>query len=99
MQIAFKNVFILRMNSYVIKGDTAGRLRFDSVGSGTGTYFVNGTATEITWKRASSSAPFKFYTADGSELPVVPGDNYVAIVPLDAPVTVTGETPETASAQ
>lgn len=92
-QLAFKNVFILRMNSYVIKGDTAGRLRFDSVGSGSGKYFVNGTATDITWKRESSSAPFKLYTADGAELPVVPGDNYVAIVPLDAAVTVTGEAP------
>lgn len=90
-QLAFKNIFILRMNSYVIKGDTAGRLRFDSVGSGTGKYFVNGTATDITWKRASKSAPFKLYTADGAELAVVPGDNYVAIVPLDAAVTVTGE--------
>lgn len=99
VQIAFKNIFILRMNSYVIKGDTAGRLRFDSVGSGKGTYFVNGTATDITWKRASSSAPFKFYTADGNELEVVPGDNYVAIVPLDASVTVTGESPETVPAQ
>ncbi len=96
VQIAFKNIFILRMNSYVIKGDTAGRLRFDSVGSGTGTYFVNGTATDITWKRAGSSAPFKFYTAEGNELEVVPGDNYVAIVPLDASVTVTGDAPESA---
>ncbi len=99
VQIAFKNIFILRMNSYVIKGDTAGRLRFDSVGTGTGTYFVNGTATDITWKRANSSAPFKFYTTDGNELEVVPGDNYVAIVPLDASVTVTGETPEISSAE
>ena len=87
------------MNSYVIKGDTAGRLRFDSVGSGTGTYFVNGTATDITWKRESSSSPFKFYTSDGSELSVVPGDNYVAIVPLDATVTIEGDAPDTAPVQ
>ncbi|MBQ2841170.1 MAG: DUF3048 domain-containing protein [Oscillospiraceae bacterium] len=97
-QLAFKNVFILHMNSYVIKGDTAGRLRFDSVGSGRGTYFVNGTASDITWQRASKSAPFKFYTSDGGELPVVPGDSYVAIVPLDAEVTVTGDMPETETA-
>ena len=92
-QLAFKNVFILRMNSYVIKGDTAGRLRFDSVGSGSGKYFVNGTATDITWERSSKSSPFKFYTADGLELAVVPGDSYVAIVPLDANVTVEGDVP------
>ncbi len=93
VQLAFKNIFILRMNSYVIKGDTAGRLRFDSTGSGTGKYFVNGTATDITWKRDGKSSPFKLYTTDGKELPVVPGDNYIAIVPLDADVTVTGDAP------
>lgn len=98
-QIAFKNVFVLRMNSQVIAGDTAGRLRFDSVGSGTGTYFVNGTAREFTWKKASKSAPFKLYAADGSELPVVAGDSYVAIVPLDAEVTVTGDVVATESAE
>lgn len=96
-QLAFKNVFILRMNSYVIKGDSAGRLRFDSTGNGTGKYFVNGTATDITWKRASKSAPFKLYTASGAELPVVPGDSYVAIVPLSAAVTVTGAAPATSA--
>jgi len=87
-QLAFKNIFVLRMNSYVIKGDEAGRLRFESTGSGKGQYFVNGTATDITWKRDSKSAPFRLYTKDGKELPVVPGDSYVAIVPLDAEVTV-----------
>lgn len=92
-QLAFKNVFILRMNSYVIKGDTAGRLKFDSVGSGTGMYFVNGTKTDINWSRDSKSSQFKLTTADGALLEVVPGDSYVAIVPLDAPVTVAGDAP------
>lgn len=93
-QLAFKNIFILRINSYVIKGDTAGRLGFETVGSGSGKYFVNGTATDITWKRESRSAPFKLYTVSGASLPVVPGDSYVAIVPLDADVTVTGDMAE-----
>ena len=92
-QLAFKNVFILRMNSYVISGDTAGRLKFDSVGSGSGMYFVNGTKTDIKWSRDSKSAKFKLTTADGAELAVVPGDSYVAIVPLNAPVTVEGDAP------
>ncbi len=92
-QLAFKNVFILRMNSYVIKGDTAGRLKFDSVGSGSGMYFVNGTKTDITWSRESKSSKFRLTTADGAELAVVPGDSYIAIVPLDASVTVEGDAP------
>lgn len=87
-QLAFKNIFIVQMDSSVIKGDTAGRLVFDSVGSGSGTYFVNGTATEITWRRDSKYAPFKYYTMEGAELPVVPGDSYVAIVPLDAEIII-----------
>ena len=87
-QLAFKNIFILRMKSSVIRGDTAGRLVFENTGSGEGIYFVNGTATEITWKRESKYAPLKYYTAEGAELPVVPGDSYVAIVPPDAEVTI-----------
>lgn len=90
-QLAFKNVFILRINSRVISGDTAGRLRLDTVGEGEGIYFVNGTKTDITWKRSGSAAPFKLYDASGSELEVVPGDSYVAIVPLDAEVAISGE--------
>ncbi len=90
-QLAFKNIFLLHMNSYVIPGDTAGRLRFDSVGSGSGFYFVNGTKTDITWKRSGKSAPFEFFTADGTELSVVPGDSYVAIVPQNADISITGE--------
>lgn len=87
-QIAFKNVFILRMNSKIIPGDAAGRLRFDSTGEGSGYYFVNGEKREITWKRASQAAPFKFYDGSGAELEVFPGDSYIAIVPLDAKVTI-----------
>lgn len=87
-QIAFKNVFLIRMNSYIIPGDAAGRLRFESTGEGTGYYFVNGAKCEITWKRSSQSAPFKFYTSDGAELKVHPGDSYVAIIPLEAKVEI-----------
>ncbi len=98
-QLAFKNVFILRMNSYVIAGDTAGRLRFESTGSGTGYYFVNGEKREITWKRSAQNAPFKFYDASGAELSVFPGDSYVAIVPLNAVVNIEGITPQTENIQ
>ncbi len=96
-QLAFKNIFILRVNSYVIKGDTAGRLAFDMVGSGSGKYIVNGTATDIKWSRASKSAPFKLTTADGAELPVVPGDSYVSLVPLTASVNIEGAADDTMS--
>ncbi len=97
--LAFKNVFALRINSYVIKGDTAGRLAFDTVGEGTGKYFVHGTETDIKWSRASKSAPFKLYTLTGEELSVVPGDSYVAVVPLNAKISVTGEAPIEPSAE
>ncbi len=98
-QLAFKNVFILRMNSYVIAGDTAGRLRFESVGEGTGYYFVNGGKRAITWKRGAKDAPFKFYDASGAELEVFPGDSYIAIVPLKAEVSIEGNTPEVENIQ
>ncbi len=98
-QLAFKNVFILRMNSYVIKGDTAGRLRFDSIGEGSGYYFVNGEKRELTWKRSGKTAPFKFYDTSGAELEVFPGDSYVAIVPLNADVRIEGIAPQAESSE
>lgn len=93
-QLAFTNVFILRMNSYVIPGDSAGRLRFESTGSGEGYYFVHGEKRDITWKRGAQNAPFKFYDESGAELEVFPGDSYVAIVPLDASVNIEGNLPQ-----
>lgn len=87
-QLAMKNVFVLYINSYVVKGDTAGRLAFDIVGSGKGKYITGGKSIDINWQKESPTRSFYYTNADGSELVVARGDSYVCIVPLNASVTV-----------
>lgn len=92
MQLAFKNVFILYINSYVLKGDKEGRLGMDIVGSGNGVYLTRGMAYDIKWKKSAHDAPFKLETPDGNALTILPGDSYIAIVPPSAAVKI--EAPE-----
>lgn len=87
-QLAMKNVFVLYINSYVVKGDTAGRLAFDIVGSGKGKYITGGKAIDIKWEKESPTRSFYYTNADGSEVEVARGDTYVCIVPLNSNVTV-----------
>ena len=87
-QLAFRNVLILKIDSYVLKGDTEGRLGMDIVGDGDGMYMVNGTASDIHWSKSSHDQPFALTTQDGKPLGICRGDSYVCIVPLDAKITI-----------
>ena len=47
---------------------------------GTGFFFNGGYAEPITWKRGAVNEPFRYYTADGSELELGIGHTYIAFV-------------------
>lgn len=49
--------------------------------SGKGLYISNGYGEQITWKKASQSAPLKFYGPDGKELTVNKGKSWIGVVP------------------
>ena len=85
-QLSMKNVFVLRINSYVVKGDTHGRLAHDIVGSGKGYYITGGKMVPIKWEKDSPSKSFYYTTENGAELTVARGDSYVCIVPLRSAV-------------
>jgi len=87
-QLAVKNVFVLYINSYPVKGDDKGRLAFDIVGSGKGKYITGGKAVDINWKKESPTHSFYYTNTDGTEVEVARGDSYVCIVPLNASVTL-----------
>lgn len=93
LQLAFKNIFILRINSYVLAGDREGRLGMDIVGSGSGVYLTQGMSYDIKWSKSAHDKPFVFETRDGSTLNVLRGDSYVAIVPTSAEVKIEGQEP------
>ena len=47
---------------------------------GTGLFFNGGYCEPITWKRGAVNEPFRYYTADGSELELGIGHTYIAFV-------------------
>lgn len=58
-------------------------------GSGPVTVYRNGTAVSGTWQRSSIDAPLRLVNADGSTIPLSPGQTWVEIVPDSVTVTTT----------
>lgn len=52
-----------------------------ATGSGTAYVFQNGTSIKGTWKKSSDAEQIRFYTPDGSEIALVPGQTFVEAVP------------------
>ncbi|MBR3269730.1 DUF3048 domain-containing protein [Candidatus Saccharibacteria bacterium] len=50
-------------------------------GSGDAYIFQNGTAIKGTWKKPSDGEQIKFYTSDGAEIALAPGQTFVEAVP------------------
>ena len=63
-------------------GDYGKHMFYDVIGSGTGYVFQNGTATEITWKKANQKARTIFTDKAGKEIVFVPGNIWVEILPI-----------------
>lgn len=80
-QLSFKNVLTLSCPMNYIQGDTYGRIQVHLIGTGKGTYSVDGTSREIVWSKPDRSSAYTLYEADG-ETPLVlaPGKSYIAIV-------------------
>lgn len=57
------------------------RQNINAVGSGQATVFQNGTATDVTWAKASKTTQITFTNADGTPLPLVRGQTWIAAVP------------------
>ena len=52
-----------------------------AVGSGDAYVFQNGTAIKGTWKKPSDGEQIKFYSSDGVEIALAPGQTFVEAVP------------------
>ena len=79
-QVAVKNVLILNTDVSIIPGDSAGRLKVRTTGSGKGVFACGGKAEDITWSRASDSAPLTFLNAQGEPLELGVGTSYINII-------------------
>ncbi len=57
------------------------REQIDTTGSGKATIFQNGTAQNVTWRKASRGAQIEFTGRDGKPVPLVRGQTWIAAVP------------------
>ena len=79
-QISASNV-VVEFAKETELGDYGKHLYYDVIGSGTGYLFQNGTAQDITWKKAKQLDRTVFYDKSGKEITFVPGKIWVEILP------------------
>ena len=77
--VEFKNV-IVELIADTSLGDGSARREIITTGTGKGYYFTNGAYEEITWSKASRTAPTVYKKANGEELLVNPGHTMVNII-------------------
>ncbi len=86
-QVGVTNLLVLRTDVYP-SGDSSGHMVIDIQGSGNGTYFCGGKATEITWHKEEMSDPFTYTLPDGTPFSLGIGKSYVCVVDESDLVTV-----------
>ena len=80
---AFENVVIMHANI------TTNGIYYqaDFVAGGTGYYACGGKLIPMTWTCDGEDQPFRFFTEGGEPLPFGVGNTYIAIAPVDSPVS------------
>ena len=95
-QVAVKNVLVLYTDVSQLSGDSAGRLKVRTTGSGGGLLVRDGLAWPITWEREGESDRLSFYREDGQPAALGVGHSYINIVKTGTEVTWAAKSPEEA---
>ncbi|TCK98247.1 DUF3048 family protein [Natranaerovirga hydrolytica] len=80
-QLEFKNIIVQYTSTWLIPGDTAGRLDQDLISNGKGYYITNGEAIEITWEKTAHRSATQYYDEEGNELLMNKGKTWIAVFP------------------
>lgn len=86
-QLAFKNVVVMTVPSYV--EDEVGHVLLSQVGEGKALLFIDGKQIEATWKKADRKARTRFYDRSGREIAFDRGPIFIEVIGLQSSVTVT----------
>ena len=81
-QVGVTNVLILETDISNISGDTSGRIRVRTTGTGSGTYFCGGQSVRIQWSKDGRNSPFVYSLPDGTPLSLGKGPSYVCLISL-----------------
>jgi hypothetical protein len=85
-RIAPTNV-ILQFANYVTFAFDAGVQYPEVVGTGEAWFFSAGLMVKGSWSKGSAAEPTRYATADGNVVALTPGQTWVHLLPLDAPVS------------
>ena len=85
-QVAPRNVVVMTV-TFIQTGDSKRRLEGDVIGGGTATISTNGRTIVGTWKKASETAPTRFFDADGQPVTLTIGQTFIQVVPRGTKVT------------
>ena len=80
-QVAVTNVAVIFTPCTLIKGDSAGRIKVNTVGSGDGYLFTAGGGTKIKWSKADHAAPLVITDESGEEVKLNKGKTWVCVTP------------------
>ena len=89
VQIAPKNVVVMRMHFGALNDGHPGapRLEADVVGSGTAWISTNGRTIKGTWKKTALTKPTEFFDASGKEVTLTVGQTFVQVVAAGYPLS------------
>lgn len=79
-----KNVIVLKApTSYGLTRSGEQTVIIQTVDSGSGVIFMDGLATEVTWRKPSDSARTQFFDAAGKEVALNRGQSWVTVIPTE----------------
>lgn len=87
-QFAAKNIIVMYVPNYDIKGDSAGRQSMDTIGTGKGYFITGGKAINLKWSKESRTAQTKYTDDAGNSITLNRGQTWIQIMPLTAKVTI-----------
>ena len=79
-QLAFENVFVLRMPLTDVPGSELHLVEVDTTGEGQGFYCSEGRFVPITWKKDGSISPLELFDENGNPLQVRPGRSFFSVI-------------------
>jgi hypothetical protein len=83
-QYTAKNIIVYKVQNSAISDDEKGRQELENVGSGTGYYFTDGYAEEITWTKNSRGEQTVYKDkVTGEKIQVNDGNTFIQIYPED----------------
>lgn len=83
-QIAANTVMVMRVAGEVI--DEIGRKRITTIGGGSAMIFYDGRAIAGRWRKRGVERPIEWLDAEGSPIPLKPGQRWIEVAPSDVDV-------------